>query len=337
MRLAIIGTIFVACLGLTACGSPGNNQYGSMAPPPSNVYNGGHDYSRDQSQPVQQASFTTFPSSKRAATGTPWKDMHEHGNKESFATNCRELDLNAAECGQYQQMVDGNACAKMSVQNGVVLDYLTFTDSKTGKAAVQRRVKVALVNPISRDAIVCDLGNGKIVGRFFGCDNHFRVDGSAPPVRKAENGCQMGEATFWVVIRDYDKLPAEIRAEVDQKVREASRGGLSASSFQDQGRLSRSMGDELRPYQRAPLDIKIPLVFFHEEDGKIVDDGPAGIVELHDGIGYISAENLMGKNVAVAFPFSGKSPVAGVIRNFDYEWTRCDIFDTAVYREELTS
>jgi hypothetical protein len=131
-------------------------------------------------QPVTTTVLGDFPTSKVKPLGT-WETMHQDGFTGGFDGACKLLGLNAASCTTYKKMHSEGSCVLMEVPNGVVLNRLTFT-KKNGMSESRQNVTVALKNPPTRKASVCNLGGDVMAIRFLGCGNHAMVTGWKKPL-----------------------------------------------------------------------------------------------------------------------------------------------------------
>ncbi|NBD73758.1 hypothetical protein GVX82_01810 [Patescibacteria group bacterium] len=145
---------------------------------------------------AEPASAQGFPTSAQAPTGTPWVEMNEAPFTGTLEEACSLMGLTPEQCTRYQAMRANGQCDVMQAPNGVVLDALTFSPWYGDTARFN--VLVALVDPPTREVIVCDLGDGVVAMQFLGCRNHAFVRDWFPETARAPLEC------VWV---EYDTSP----------------------------------------------------------------------------------------------------------------------------------
>ena len=218
-----------------------------------------------------------FPNSYQASTGS-WTHMRTDGFTGSFTEACDLLNFTAEQCQLYERMHENGSCQMMQVPNGVVLDALTFT--RNNRHQVDTRVAVALEDPPSRDAEVCDLGMGVYAIRFLGCNNHARVDrkieitrgndtpalenplaSRTPPPEPVFNpGARQQQCPMITTPRIYEPRAAgvdgvrEILAQIDEtggKLVEGAKNGSTDGDGSEAERISRRYGASLNAMYRS--------------------------------------------------------------------------------------
>ncbi len=225
---------------------------------------------------------SAFPTSSRTPRGKPWRKMtNGDGFTGSMADACRALRLSKKECETYQSMHSGGKCTVMNVENGTVLDYLTYTVA--GKHISQPDVLVSLENPPTRQATVCDLGGDVYAIRFHGCNNHAVVRSPKRPVAR-ENLCT---AEKYARINVWESSALNVPG-----VRETI--AATRENFEHADRVSRENGNqilacEMRGGCKKTHTLQtVEALYIREEKtsggrSKIVDSKPIGTLTVHNG------------------------------------------------------
>ncbi len=253
------------------------------------------------------ASFTAtaqdFPTSSVSPTGKPWETMRENGFTGGYAEACSLLGISPEQCITYQEMHASGACDIKSVPNGVVVDAMTYTDTN-GEHRADRNVLIALENPETRDTEICDLGDGVVVMRFLGCNNHAIVNNWVPVVESQP--AQVASTTPAEIRPTRAVARVERRAVDDAPTIQLVQRTITRGAVID---LSGSVPTTYEPHEYSCQNPQIGIVIYDERalQVPVAVDVEGVLVELPAALFAAKRRNYPGEE---SLPEDNESPIS---------------------------